>query len=191
MSTQMRFTTKDLESFPDPLDDSRYEIIDGELYMSKQPHYNHQEVCSQIVIFLGQWANNTKSGKVSTAPGLIFADDDNVAPDLVWISFERRAIALEADGKFHAAPELVVEVLSPGVTNETRDKEAKLKLYSRRGVLEYWIASWEKRQIEIYRRNPETAALESVSTLYEGDVLKSPHLKGFSCEVKNIFEDIV
>jgi Uma2 family endonuclease len=191
MSTQMRFTTKDIESFPDPLDDTRYEIIDGELYMSKQPHHNHQEVCNEIGYYLTQWAKQTKSGKVSGAPGLIFAEDDNVAPDIIWISYERRAMAIESDGKFHIAPELVVEVLSPGEKNETRDRDAKLKLYSRRGVLEYWIASWEKKQIEVYRRNPETASLQLISTLYENDVLKSPNLKGFECEIRNIFEDVV
>ena len=55
---------------------------------------------------------------------------------MVWISRERFAAALEPDGKLHAAPDLVVEVLSPGSTNERRDRQAKLKLYSRRGVRE-------------------------------------------------------
>jgi len=47
---------------------------------------------------------------------------------------------------------LVIEALSPGVVNETRDKEVKLKLYSRRGVIEYWILDWPKKLIEVYRR---------------------------------------
>jgi hypothetical protein len=45
-----------------------------------------------------------------------------------------------------------VEVLSPGLTNERRDREFKLRLYSRRGVSEYWIVNWQERRLEIYRR---------------------------------------
>jgi Uma2 family endonuclease len=191
MSTMMRFTTKDLEVLPDPLDDTRYEIIEGELYMSRQPHYNHQEVCNEISYYLTQWSKQSKLGKVSVAPGLIFSEDENVAPDIAWISFERRAIALEADGKLHLAPEIVIEVLSPGQTNEMRDRETKLKLYSRRGVLEYWIANWEKKQIEVYRRPTPPDDLKIVAVLNEGDTLQSPILTGFSGELKSIFEGVV
>jgi len=83
---------------------------------------------------------------------------------------------------------LAIEVLSPGVTNTRRDREIKLKLYSRRGILEYWIVNWQERYIEVYRR--EQAVLKLHSTLYESDVLQSPHLPGFSCPVSEIFEDV-
>jgi Uma2 family endonuclease len=80
---------------------------------------------------------------------------------------------------------LVVEVLSPGGTNERRDREAKLKLYSRRGVLEYWIVDWRTQQIEVYRR--EQLALRLVATLYATDTLTSPFLPGFVCQVATLF----
>jgi Uma2 family endonuclease len=116
---------------------------------------------------------------------VIFADDDDVAPDVVWISHTRRAAALGSDGHLHAAPELVVEVLSPGSTNERRDREAKLKLYSRRGVLEYWIVDWRTQQVEVYQR--EDLALHLVATLHPTDRLTSLLLPGFSCEVATLF----
>jgi Uma2 family endonuclease len=131
------WTSKDLEMLPD--DGKRYEIVDGELYVSKQPHYHHQRVCVRLTTLLEVWSQQTKAGESNFAPGLIFADDEDVAPDVTWISRERRATALHADGKLHAAPELVVEVLSPGAMNERRDPEFKLRLYSRRGVEEYWV----------------------------------------------------
>jgi len=182
----LRWTSQDLESLPD--DGKRYEIIDGELYVSKQPDWHHQLVCSRVWELLQVWSRQTKGGVAIFAPGVIFADDDDVAPDVVWISRERFAIARQPDGKLHSAPELMVEVLSPGVTNLRRDREAKLKLYSRRGVLEYWIVNWQERCIEIYRR--EEAVLKIHSTLYESDILQSPHLPGFSCQVSQIFSDI-
>ncbi len=184
----LRWTSKDLEAMPD--DGKRYEIIDGELYVAKQPHWNHQLVCMQIGTFLSVWSKQSGLGKVNGAPGLIFAEDDDVAPDLVWISNQRLAMALEDDGKLHAAPELVIEVLSPGNINETRDREVKLKLYSRRGVNEYWIVSWPRRQIEVFRRDPQSLILEQVATVYEQDMLQSSLLPGFAPRVSEIFEDI-
>jgi Uma2 family endonuclease len=183
----LRWTSQDLEMLPD--DSKRYEVVDGELLVSKPPHYHHQQVCSRIWELLQVWSRRTKVGEASIAPGLIFAEDDDVAPDVVWVSRERRATALKADGKFHAAPELVVEVLSPGVMNERRDREFKLRLYSRCGVLEYWIVSWQERRLEIYRR--DATMLRWQSTLYENDVLRSPLLPGFSCQVSQFFDDIV
>jgi Uma2 family endonuclease len=182
----LRWTSQDLELLPD--DGKRYEIVDGELYMSRQPHWHHQFVAGQVWEVLQHWSRQTKAGMANLAPGVIFANDDDVAPDVVWISRERLATAFQPDGKLHSAPELVVEVLSPGTINAARDREAKLKLYSRHGVLEYWIVNWQERSVEIYRR--EEGILKIHSTLYENDVLRSPHLPGFSYQVSQIFADI-
>lgn len=186
MSTTTRWTSADLERMPD--DGNRYEIIDGELFMSNQPHFYHQFVCSRLVSQLDRWNEEAGLGEVAIAPGLIFAEDDDVAPDIVWISKSGLVAALRPDGKLHQAPELVIEVLSPGSVNERRDREAKLKLYSRRGVSEYWIASWQTRTIDVYRH--EEAGLKLVATLGEADTLQSPLLPGFSRQVSVIFERI-
>jgi len=186
MTTTSRWTSADLETLPD--NGKRYEIIDGELHVSKQPHWNHQVVCGQLFALLQAWNRTTTAGYANLAPGVIFADDEDVAPDVVWISRARLAASLAPDGKLHAAPELVVEVLSPGSLNERRDREAKLKLYSRRGVHEYWIIDWRARQIELYRR--EEQALHLVATLYEADTLQTPLLPGFALSLANLFEDI-
>ncbi|MCI0622400.1 MAG: Uma2 family endonuclease [Acidobacteria bacterium] len=186
MTTTLRWTSADLEALPD--DGKRYEIIDGELYMSRQPHWHHQFTCFQIASRLQLWSKQTGAGQVNLAPGLIFAEDDDVAPDVVWISQARLPNALGTDGKLHAAPELIVEVLSPGNVQERRDREAKLKLYSRRGVQEYWIVDWRLRQVEIYRR--QDLALQLASTLHEADTLESPFLPGFRCRIASFFEDL-
>ena len=186
MTTTLRWTSADLEALPD--NGKRYEIIEGELYVSKQPHYFHQLVCGYVFALLNTWVKEGGDGQANLAPGVIFADDDDVAPDVIWISSSRLATALGKDGKLHAAPELAVEVLSPGGMNERRDREAKLKLYSRRGVHEYWIIDWRARQVEIHRR--EQAQLKLIATLYEADTLTTPLLEGFNCRVAEFFEDI-
>ncbi|HAX88673.1 MAG TPA: hypothetical protein DCY91_21015, partial [Cyanobacteria bacterium UBA11370] len=92
---------------------------------------------------------------------------------------------LDEAGHLTAAPELIVEVLSPGVENVRRDQEVKLKLYSSRGVQEYWIVNWQLQQIEVYRR--EQASLRLIATLFSNDVLSSPLLPGFNCSIAQLF----
>lgn len=186
MTTSLRWTSTDLELLPD--DGKRYEIIDGELYVSRMPTWAHQAVCTTIGYLLHGWSEETGLGSMGMTPGLVFAEDDDVAPDLVWASKRRLAEALGPDGHLHAPPELVVEVLSPGSSNERRDREVKLKLYSRRGVDEYWIADWRTRTVMVYRR--AGAALELVATLGADELLVSPLLPGFSCLVAKLFTGV-
>jgi Uma2 family endonuclease len=186
--TTLRWTSQDVELLFPENNGKRYEIVNGELYVSKQPHWHHQHICLRLGGLLDAWCMQTDAGEANAAPGLIFAEDNDVAPDIVWISRERLEAALQPDGRLHAAPELVVEVLSPGITNERRDREAKLRLYARRGVLEYWIVGWQERRIEVYRREDET--LELAGTLLENDILQSPLLPGFKCKVNLLFAGI-
>lgn len=184
MDAALRWTSADLEVMPD--NGKRYEIIDGELYVSRSPNFHHQFACGQIHTALNIWSQETGLGIVNSGTGVIFADDDDVIPDVVWISRERARSILDKKGHFHAAPDLAVEVLSPGSANEKRDRQFKLKLYSRRGVLEYWIVNWLMTEITIYRRKGK--ALRLLETLRYSDTLTSPLLPGFKCPVKNIFD---
>ncbi|MBI3971020.1 MAG: Uma2 family endonuclease [Chloroflexi bacterium] len=185
MATSVRLTIHDLEGLPQPLEDKRYELIDGELYVSTQPSWQHQSVCSEVTVLHGTWSKLTGAGMALFAPGLVFAVDEAVAPDVVWVSKERMPHVLAPDGRLRAAPDLVVEVLSPGSADEQRDRDIKLALYSRRGVREYWIVGWQQRALDAYRRG-EDAALHHAATLYEEDTVHSPLLPGFTCRVADL-----
>lgn len=182
----LRWTTRDLEVMPDDGGWKRYEIIDGELYVTRAPHIRHQGASSNLQFELEFWSRQTKLGKSFQTPGVIFTPTDAVIPDIVWASRDRINHGVDEAGHFTVAPELMIEVLSPGSANEQRDKEAKLKLYSRHGVQEYWIVSWERQQLEIYRRSQ--AQLQLVQTLISGDTLTSPLLPGFSVLIDAIFQ---
>lgn len=182
MQSELRFTIRELDLLPD--DGNRYEIIDGELYVSKQPDWRHQFTSDGVVGALRSWSIAVGGGIAVSAPGLIFAADEAVAPDVVWISKERIARVIGDDGKLHAAPDLVVEVLSPGSNYEERDRELKRVLYSRRGVGEYWIVDWREPSILVYRR--DQAALHLVATLRGDDTLTSPLLPGFAASVREL-----
>ena len=131
------------------------------------------------------WSLSTGLGKAVQAPGVIFSEADNVIPDVVWTSNQRLATGLDESGHLTIAPELIVEVLSPGTQNEQRDRETKLKLYTERGVQEYWILDWRVQQVEVYRR--QNAILKLVATLFVSDDLTSPRLPGFVCSVARLF----
>lgn len=182
-SDRIRWTTSDLELLPD--NGNRYEIIDGELFVTRAPHWGHQKAIGNIYQELNSWSRVTGLGQPAINPGIIFSDADNVIPDVVWASNERLNRLLDEAGHLTAAPELIVEVLSPGNENIRRDREAKLKLYSSRGVQEYWIVDWQLPQIEVYRR--EQASLRLIATLFSDDVLNSPLLPGFSCAIAQLF----
>jgi Uma2 family endonuclease len=180
---QVRWTTADLELFPD--DGNRYEIIEGQLFVTRAPHWKHQKACSRIIFAFESWHQKTGLGEIVPAPGILFSDDNNVIPDVVWASKERLALSLDEAGHLTSAPELIVEVLSAGTENARRDRELKLKLYSERGVQEYWIIDWRKPQLEIYRR--AQATLKLVVTLLPNDELSSPLLPGFTYPVSQLF----
>lgn len=184
VTEKIRWTTADLELLPE--DERRYEIVDGELLVTRAPHWKHQKAGGRIYTALDDWSLKTKLGEASFGPGLGFTDADNVIPDVVWISAERLASGLDESGHLLVAPELVVEVLSSGTENIRRDRDLKLRLYSAHGVREYWIINWEGQQVEIYRR--EMAALSLFATLFLGDEVISPLLPGFIYPVARLFE---
>jgi Uma2 family endonuclease len=140
MAIARAFTIADLDNFPD--DGRRYEIIDGELYGSAAPHFDHQLFIDRLAAAFERWDPDNTHGVAASGAGVIFAVDTGVIPDLVWVAATQAAILLdpatgERDGKLYGAPALAVEVLSPGAANIARDRDTKLKLYARREVGEY------------------------------------------------------
>jgi Uma2 family endonuclease len=181
---EARFTVDDLEQMP-YVEGARYELVDGELYVSTAPHYTHQFTCSRLITALNDWSRLATAGEAVGGPGLVFDRANAVIPDVIWVRHSRMTHVLGADGKLHQAPDLVIEVLSPGTINTARDREIKLGLYSRRRVPEYWIVDWQERQVEVYRHAGESLAL--IVTLSESGALSSPLLPGFSLPLAELF----
>ena len=88
-------------------------------------------------------------------------------------------------GKIHGAPDLIIEILSPGKANTDRDRVTKRHLYARFGVPEYWIIDARRGSAEIYRLTGNT--LTHTQTCQGDDALTSPQLSGFSCPVSQLF----
>jgi Uma2 family endonuclease len=123
-----------------------------------------------------------------SAPGVIFSEDEAMAPDVAWVRRERLAIVIGEDGKLHAAPDLAVEVLSPGKQNESRDRKIKPARYAFWGVPEYWLVDRFSRTVEVYRLT--SAAYAHIATLGADAELTSPLMPGFACPVAEFFADL-
>ncbi|MBF2022630.1 MAG: Uma2 family endonuclease [Hydrococcus sp. C42_A2020_068] len=184
MAQGVRWTVHDIDLLPEN-EGIRYEIIDGELFVTRAPHSRHQQTCGRIFQYLNSWSEESGLGEPIPSPGVLFSEADNVVPDVVWVRKETYMQLIDEQGHLTGAPELVVEVISQSQQDQRRDREAKLKLYSSRGVQEYWIADWRSRKLEVYRR--ESAQLKLVATLFSNDTVTSSLLPGFSCLVERFF----
>jgi Uma2 family endonuclease len=184
MSTQIEplLTVDDLDLMPE--DGNRYELIEGELFVSRAPSLFHQVVITNIIVLVRSFLEQNPIGMIVPGPGVIFSHLSGVIPDLVFISNEQRQDIASGD-KVTGAPALVIEVLSPGAENERRDRTAKRQLYAKYGVKEYWIIDSEKRAVEVYALVGETLKLSAVFT--DRDELTSSVLPGFRCRVEDIF----
>jgi len=177
------FTNDDVERFATD-EFCRYELIGGEIIVSTAPRYIHQLLATRIVLEFGDYLKKNSIGYILTTPGLILSEFDGVIPDLIFISHERRdEILNEADGKFHGAPEIVIEILSPGRVNARRDLQIKRELYEIFQVPEYWAVKTQQKEIEVFR-------LGKGSEIYtENQILTTSFLPKFKLKIKQLFAD--
>jgi|SRR4030095_16869298 Uma2 family endonuclease len=177
-------TVADLENYPDD-DGNRYELIEGELFVSRAPGVPHQLVLNHLIVELGNYLKQNPIGLVVPGAGAVFSNYDAVIPDLVYVSHERWDDVV-ANDRFVAAPNLVIEILSPGNVNRARDLEAKRGLYAKYGVEEYWVVDSENHSVMILRLKEKT--LELFSTLRDKEQITSPALPQLSIEVGALFK---
>jgi hypothetical protein len=74
-------TIDDLELLPD--DGSRYEVIEGELYVSEHPDIFHQIIGTHVASSLERWNTDVRYGLTVLAAGIIFTNTNAVVPNVV------------------------------------------------------------------------------------------------------------
>jgi Uma2 family endonuclease len=130
----------DYDALPDQ---PRCELLFGRLYVAASPTPWHQ----LVALFLWRHLESTAEacgGFAASAPlDVVLADHSVVQPDVIYISAGHQPIIRK---RIEGAPDLVIEVVSPG--SGRRDRGEKLSLYAQTGIREYWIVDPEARQIE-------------------------------------------
>ena len=175
-------TVADLEAMPD--DGNRYELFEGEIFVSRAPSLSHQRVLINIVGLLLDYLKQNPTGEVLPTPGVIFDEFNSAIPDIVFITREQ-VNDIGSGERILKAPALAIEIVSPGKENARRDREVKRQVYGKFGVKEYWIANPELRALEIFRLKRRTLTL--AATLTDEDEVSSPVLPGFKCKVSQVF----
>lgn len=158
-----RWKSKDLERLPDE-SFLTYEIIDGELIVSRQPHLRH----GAIIMAVGQFfrpAVNAIGGLVLAEPGIVWGEEaeDNVAPDVAIVLPDR--LHLATGRTLSGTPNIVMEIVSPGSIEV--DYIKKRDLYARTGAQEYWIIDWQRQVIEVwmFTESPARAVAYTIGQL--------------------------
>ena len=187
MTTKLKtLTIDDWEAMPYG-DGNRYEIIEGELFVSCSPGIPHQIVSDNLLVLLRNFLKLNRIGTAISTPGLILSGNSGVIPDLVYFSNESQQRVRSGD-RLTSAPDLAIEILSKGAENTRRDRVVKRQLYAQHGVPEYWIIDCQNRAVEIYRLHGRSLELD---TIFEnGDEVSTDTLPGFACAVSEIFEDV-
>jgi len=149
-----------------PDDGKRYEILDGELYVTPAPSPLHQRVSKRLQRKLEDYFEARGLGEVFNAPiDMILGRHDVAQPDILIVTNPSQISGRGIEG----APLLVVEVLSP--STRRHDREVKMRRYAALAIPHYWIVDPEGKWIACYRLAGDTYRQ---LLMYEGDVQLVP-----------------
>lgn len=169
-------------------DGARYEILDGSLaLMSPGPSSMHQAVSGELEFILKQ---SCKSEYVlfHSPLDVILSPTNVLQPDILMIHRSRLHIVTKRG--IEGAPDLVVEIVSPG--SRSRDKVVKMKTYGEHRVPEYWIIDTDSQTLEQYRLTDAGGSIYELIHLFEGnDQVTSDKLPCVSFAISAIFSEMV
>jgi Uma2 family endonuclease len=165
-----------------PEDGKRYELIEGELFVSPSPSTRHQTVSVQLVYELMQALYKPGLAKIFPAPtDLLLAKTTVVVPDLIVVSTARASLITAR--ALEGPPDVVVEILSPSSID--RDQYIKRKLYEKFQVPEYWVVDPEQGSMTVYRLDEGTYGIRA---RYDRDsILASPDFPTLRVAMADVF----
>ena len=161
-----------------------FQFISGKAIEMAAPILIHQQIISNLNIYLGLFIKQKKLGILYPAPiDVYFTETDYFQPDLVFVSNERSEI-LENRKNIKGAPDLVVEVLSP--STGYYDLSHKKAIYEQEGVREYWLVYPDEFRVEVLQNSDNGFVV--LNQARKTGVVRSAVLEGFALEIAEIFE---
>ena len=157
------WTAADLRAIPD--DRNRYEILDGELFVSPSPSLGHQMLLARLFRVIDAYVEACKIGNVIFAPAdVVLADDTVVEPDLFVLPVFQGKPPQQWDV---GGLLLAIEILSPSTARV--DRTVKRLRYQREGIPEYWIVDGDARVLERWRPKDERPEIISEQLEWQPD----------------------
>jgi Uma2 family endonuclease len=178
-TTTTHLTCDDLRQIPP--DRNRYELVEGELFVSPAPSLEHQRKTGNLFAELRYFVRQHDLGEVFIALcDVVFDASTVLEPDIVFVSKARRSILKVAC--IEGAPDLVVEVVSD--SSRLLDRFVKRDRYAEFGVLEYWLLDPFEPRIEVLRL--EAGKYRVVGSFGPGDTLESATFPGLRIPVSTL-----
>lgn len=142
-------------------EEPRDEMLNGKIVlMSPRPTVNHNRVAFNIAFAFKGFLNGKTCEAFSDGTDVHLTPTDRVVPDVMIVCNKD---IIKRNG-IYGAPDLIVEVLSPGT--EKKDRGYKMDLYERMGVKEYWLVEPETRTIEVYLLTSGEYKLDEVYKIF-------------------------
>lgn len=142
------WTLAELDRLPD--DGNKYELIDGELFVTPAPSPRHEALAGELNWFLVPYVHQQRLGRVYFPRSVVRQEGSEVEPDMM---VRPATPTLPETWAEMPTPLLVIEILSQ--TTRRRDHVQKRAFYLRIGVAEYWIVDRFDRTIRVIRPNAD------------------------------------
>ncbi len=193
LATKVKYTFADLLTVS-PEDENIYDILGGDLVVWTSPADPHAAVVGELYDLLMD-AQRAGHGWARTAPRAVAFDFlehgvnsmDVTHPDVLFVSKARRAIM--GHQCVEAAPDLVIEVLSPSTRADDLPGGRKFTIYERYGVAHYWVVDTDARTITQYAWHDNR--FHRAAILTEEDILTSPLFPSITRPINEIFSAIL
>jgi len=141
-----------------PADGNRYEVLDGELFVTPAPTWRHQSAIEWLFPRLAAYVREHSLGWAKLSPAdIVFTERRLVQPD-IFVVPARDSGAPSGWAEVRSLL-LAIEVLSPSTARA--DRHRKRLIYQDQGVPEYWIVDAEARLVERWR--PEDTRPEQIA----------------------------
>jgi Uma2 family endonuclease len=181
--TRTRINASEYYQLPEYTQHDLIQLINGEVIIGMPPILKHQAIVREILVMLTLLARKL-GGKAFDSPIEVRLDDDNVfEPDVLYIQADNLAITQQDEKRIIGAPNLVVEVLSPGTAKF--DRHEKYQAYEKHGVNEYWIVDPVYEVVEVWNIGADNTYVRQGA--FAGDDTFASTVLGESISVKAIF----
>ena len=169
----------------------RVELIKGKIFkMGPAPNTSHQRLVGAIYLRLANFLDKQPCSVFVAPFDVRFLRRSNGDTDIITVLQPDVCVICDAS-KIDSrgclgAPDLVVEVLSPG--NNAKELKNKYDIYEESGVKEYWIVSPQNRWLRICTL--VDGKFKESPYYLSGDIAQSAVLNGFSLNVADLFNGI-